>query len=102
MAYGIGTWNANGVYNNYGIKPVSVITNIPLANGQVSGQWNFDVPAGKKLGFVVSLYVGGTQVGRRIYVSGNSLIVTSAPSSSVGAGYYAASQCEVVVYLENA
>ncbi|QCW18516.1 outer membrane protein [Escherichia phage vB_EcoS_W011D] len=102
MAYGISTWDANGVYNNYGIKPVSVISNIPLASGQTSGQWSFNVPAGKKLGYVVGLDAGGQQVGRRIEISGNSIIIHPATTSELGYNYYPASQCELIVYLENA
>lgn len=102
MSYDIATWDANGVYNNYGIKPVSVISNIQLSSDQTSGQWFFNVPQGKKLGYVVGLDVGGTQVGRKIEVSGNSIIVSAALSGNVGYNYYPASQCEVIVYLENA
>lgn len=59
MSWGIQTWNANGIPNNYGLKPVSVAGRIPLAAGQTSGSWSFTVPSGFKVGFVVSLDAGG-------------------------------------------
>ena len=34
MAWGIQTWDANGIPNNYGIKPVSVVGRIQLSEGQ--------------------------------------------------------------------
>lgn len=100
MAFGIQTWSANGVPNNYGIKPVSVIGRITLTAGQNTGSWSFVVPAGMKVGFVVSLDRGGDSVGRRIVASGNNITVSAA--SSVGLGNYAASECELIVFMERA
>lgn len=100
MAWGIQTWDANGIPNNYGIKPVSVIGVIPLASGQNSGAWSFPVPAGFRVGFVVSLDTGGTTVGRRIVASGNT--ITILPASELGVGNYPASACELVVFMEKA
>lgn len=100
MAWGIQTWDANGIPNNYGIKPVSVIGVIPLASGQNSGAWSFPVPAGFRVGFVVSLDNGGTTVGRRIVASGNT--ITILPASEAGVGNYPASACELVVFMERA
>lgn len=39
MSWGIQTWDANGVPNNYGIKPVSVVGIIDLALGQKTGSY---------------------------------------------------------------
>lgn len=101
MAWGIQTWDANGVPNNYGIKPVSVVGRIQLSAGQTSGSWSFTIPAGMKVGFVVSLESSGNAaVGRRIVASGNTISVMSA--SDVGIGNYPANACELVVYLEKA
>lgn len=98
--YGIATYDANGKYNNYGIKPVSVVGTIDLADGQVSGSWAFTVPSGKRVGFVVGLDVGKVGAGRRIQASGNRITVSAA--SAVGGGVYSSSKCTVVVFLENA
>ncbi|EDV0261191.1 hypothetical protein YM80_001760 [Salmonella enterica subsp. salamae] len=100
MTWGIQTWDANGVQNNYGIKPVSVVGRIQLSAGQTSGNWSFTVPAGMRVGFVISLDEGANKVGRRIVASGNTITVTAA--SDVGLGNYPASKCEVVVFMENA
>lgn len=98
--YGVQTWNASGDPNNYGIKPVSVLGRIALADGQTSGSWSYSVPSGMKVGFVVSLNDFGISVGRRIVASGNTITVTAA--STTGGGNYAASKCELIVYMEKA
>lgn len=98
MTWGIQTWDANGNPNNYGIKPVSVVGRIPLSEGQNSGSWSFAIPAGMKVGFVVSLDKGAVSVGRRIVASGNTITLSAA--SSVGIGNYPASECELVVFVE--
>ncbi|EKI8501655.1 hypothetical protein PFW94_000056 [Salmonella enterica] len=100
MGWGIQTWDANGVPNNYGIKPVSVVGRIQLAAGQNTGSWSFTVPAGFKVGFVISLNEGGNSVGRRIIASGNTITVTAA--SETGLGNYPASKCELIVFMEKA
>lgn len=100
MSWGIQTWDANGIPNNYGLKPVSVAGRIPLAAGQTSGSWSFTVPSGFKVGFVVSLDTGGSSVGRRIIANGNTISLTAA--SDVGIGNYPASACELIVFMENA
>ena len=100
MTWGIQTWDANGNPNNYGIKPVSVVGRIPLSEGQNSGSWSFAIPAGMKVGFVVSLDKGAVSAGRRIVASGNTITLSAA--SSVGIGNYPASECELVVYVEKA
>ncbi|NIH43716.1 hypothetical protein HBM95_12315 [Enterobacter asburiae] len=100
MTSGIQTWDANGNPNNYGIKPVSVVGRIQLSEGQNSGSWSFTIPAGMKVGFVVSLDKGAVSVGRRIVASGNT--ITLGAASSVGIGNYPASECELVVFVEKA
>ncbi|MBS7440952.1 hypothetical protein [Enterobacter sp. 120016] len=100
MTWGIQTWDANGNPNNYGIKPVSVVGHIQLSEGQNSGSWSFTIPAGMKVGFVVSLDKGAVSVGRRIVASGNT--ITLGTASSVGIGNYPASECELVVFVEKA
>jgi hypothetical protein len=53
-----------------------------------------------KVGFVISLDAGGTTVGRHIEASGNTITVS--PASAIGIGNYAASQCELIVFMERA
>lgn len=101
MAWGIQTWDANGVPNNYGIKPVSVVGRIALAAGQTSGTYSFTIPAGFKVGFAITLESGVyAAVGRRIVALGNTITISSA--SEAGIGNYPANACEVVVFMEKA
>ncbi|WP_162897211.1 hypothetical protein [Klebsiella pneumoniae] len=44
MAFGYNAWDANGVPNNYGIKPVSVTGFFFIDVNQKSGQWEFSIP----------------------------------------------------------
>lgn len=98
MTWGIQTWDANGVPNNYGIKPVSVVGIIKLSQGQTTGTYSFTVPAGMKVNFVPSLDKGAVGVGRRIAASGNT--ITIQPASDTGVGNYPASECELVIFME--
>jgi len=100
MAWGIQTWDAKGLPNNYGLKPVSVVGTIKLAKGQVTGSYSFAIPAGTKVGFVPALDKGSTGVARRVTASGNTITIQSA--NSPGYGNYSASECEIIVFLENA
>lgn len=100
MAWGIQTWDENGIPNNYGIKPVSVVGRIQLSQGQNSGSWSFNIPAGMKVGFAISLDYGAVNVGRRIVANGNTISLSAA--SNTGVGNYPASQCELIVFMEKA
>ncbi len=53
-----------------------------------------------KVGFAVSLDKGAVSVGRRIIANGNTITLSTA--SEVGIGNYPASECELVVFVENA
>lgn len=100
MSYGVQTWDASGRPNNYGIKPVSVVGMISLAQGQVSGTYAFNVPAGYKVGFVQSLANQASGVGRQIIPSGNT--ITIGPASSAGINNYPANEVTLIVFLEKA
>lgn len=43
---GIQTWDANGVPNNYGIKPISVVGIIDLLVDQKTGSYSFNFGTG--------------------------------------------------------
>lgn len=98
--FGFASWDENGNPNNYGIKPISVIGNISLANGQKSGTYSFDVPDGYKLSFIVvptgaSSYVEGRRV---ITISGNSLVVSGGTNNSLN--QLQAGTAHLVVFIE--
>lgn len=98
--YGIATYDANGNYNNYGIRPVTVVDVIRLSAGQTSGSYTYNIPSGTKLGYAVALDSGATGAGRRILASGNNISIY--PASSPGDGVFSASACNVVLFLERA
>lgn len=97
--YGIATYDANGKYNNYGIKPVSVVGFDFLSAGNNSYSFSYSIPAGTKVGFVISLDDGAISgPARKIVASGNKITIT--PTSSPGANVYPSSNCYLIAYLE--
>ncbi|WWD11074.1 outer membrane protein [Escherichia phage Phagiculus] len=96
--YGIATYDANGNYNNYGIKPVTVVAFVDLATGQTSGSYSYQIPTGYKVGYFITLDESGPNNGRYIVASGNT--ITIAPGNAAADGYYPATKCKMVVYLE--
>lgn len=99
--YGISTWDANGKYNNYGIKPVTVLGVIKLSAGQTSGSWSFNVPNGFKIGYVIALDKGAfnsSNLKRKFTLSRNTISISQ--TSEWGANIYSQSECEVVVFVE--
>lgn len=106
MAYGVQTWNASGVKNNYGIKPVSVAGYMKLALSQKTGTYTVSsVPSGFKLNYyhVPNNTENQTGVGRRrIRVSGNSIIVSSAGDTEFSSETFHAVRAFVVVTIERA
>lgn len=100
MAYGIATYDANGVYNNYGIKPVTVVGFNFIAAGNNSASFSYTIPAGTRVSYVVSLDDGAISgPGRAIIASGNTITVT--PTNSPGPNVYPSSNCYIIAYLEN-
>lgn len=100
---GFATWDANGIPNNYGVKPISLVGKIDLSEGQKNGTYPFTVPSGFKLGYLVGLAPSfdDYQAGRRtITASGNSIIIGSAGDNSIGTNVYVADKAQVVVFLE--
>ncbi|WP_182928643.1 hypothetical protein [Klebsiella sp. WP3-W18-ESBL-02] len=106
MSWGVQTWDANGVPNNYGIKPVSVYGTILLSDGQKTGSWSITVPAGLRLNYYHVANTSETSnVGlgngrRRITVSGNSIIVSSAGDTEYAADTYQAARAFLVITIE--
>ncbi|ELY2495264.1 MULTISPECIES: hypothetical protein [Cronobacter] len=98
--FGYASWDENGNPNNYGIKPVSVIGHIRLTNGQKSGTYSFNVPAGYKLGFIVvpagaSSYIEGRRV---ITISGNAIVIGGGTNNSLN--QHQAGEAHLVVFVE--
>ena len=103
-SYGISTWDANGKYNNYGIKPVSVVGYIELANGQKTGSYSFSIPSGMKVGFALGIPNHSGTVSyrdkRRIVASGNTITIQA--TTGDGVNDYPAIAAMLIVFVENA
>ncbi|WP_158783270.1 hypothetical protein [Pantoea sp. BAV 3049] len=102
MTWGVQTWDAAGKPNNYGLVPVALVGQISLDAEQVSGSWSFTVPAGYRLDYLylpkLSAY---TQTRRAITISGGTVTVSSASSSTFGYGTEMAYAAFIIVYLRN-
>lgn len=105
MAYGVATWAANGVYNNYGIKPISVLGIISLADGQKSGSYSFTVEPGLKVGFTIGTQDATGAISytnkRTIIASGNTIVIQEG-SGTDGINVYPAIATQVIVFAEKA
>jgi hypothetical protein len=106
MVWGVQTWNASGVPNNYGIKPVSVYGTQLLANGQKSGSWTVPVPPGLKLNYYHVANASETSSGgmgsgrRRVSVSGNTITVSAAGDTEYAADTFQAARAFLVITIE--
>ncbi|HFT7437103.1 TPA: hypothetical protein ACGRZT_002364 [Klebsiella pneumoniae] len=100
MAFGYNAWNANGVPNNYGIKPVSVTGFVFVDVNQKSGQWGFAIPPGRNMSF---FFVGnGDQPGssrRRITQSGNVITISDVSDNDFSPGTYPATRGFIIVQV---
>jgi len=87
MAWGFGTWDGSGVYNNTGLQPVNVLGYVQIGDGVLDATYAFNVPAGNSLRFIVipdSSQDGTGNNRRQIFVSGNSVVVQAAPNNVAG------------------
>ncbi|EMQ0960809.1 hypothetical protein RY975_000368 [Citrobacter braakii] len=100
--FGFDCWHEDGSSANFGIKPISIIGTIKLSAGQTSGTYSFNVPAGKKLGYMLGLAKTIAYVERRrtITVSGNSIVIGAGTDNSLTQPQ--ANESYVLVFLENA
>ncbi|WP_034913067.1 hypothetical protein [Erwinia sp. 9145] len=102
MAWGVQTWDAAGKPNNYGLVPVSLLSQISLDTAQVSGSWSFNVPAGYRLDYIhIPKIFAYTTTRRLITVNGSSITLSSAEQSNYGFGSEFAHAAFLVVFLRN-
>lgn len=101
MAYGFGTWDANGFDNNKGIVPTSILSYASLASGNLTGNWSFSVPSGRTLRFL--FFLNGNEDGggnrRSIVVSGASVIMSAASSGATGTNIFPPSAAYIIFYV---
>ena len=102
MEWGIQTWDANGVPNNYGIKPISVVGIIDLLVDQKTGSYSFNLEPSLKVGFTVGTAEAASLIAytnkRNILASGNT--ITIQPSMGDGVNDYPANQVQLIVFAE--
>ncbi|QXG07659.1 hypothetical protein [Erwinia phage Snitter] len=99
--FGFGTWDGNGNYNNTGLVPVNVLGYVQIPEGVTSASYAFNVPSGYSLAFVVMPNSNTDGTGdnrRRIYVSGNQVIVQPAPNNVSGTDRYPLNQMFILGY----
>lgn len=100
--WGVQTWDANGIPNNYGLVPVSLLGNIELALDQVSGSWSFTIPTGFRMDYLYTpKTLAYTTARRAITVSGGTVTVSSAGASNYGPITQMAYPAFLVLYLRN-
>lgn len=101
MTYGVQTWDANGVPNNYGIKPICVVGFVNLEKGQQSGTYSYTLPPYFRIGYIVSTgEFEYTELRRKITTSSTTISVSSAESNTYGPGIYPADKSQLVIYME--
>ncbi|WP_261666987.1 hypothetical protein [Erwinia mallotivora] len=87
MAWGFGTWDASGNYNNTGLLVVNILGYYRIDENTLNATYAFTVPAGYSLHFLVmpdSSTDGTGDNRRRIYVSGSNVIVEPAANNVSG------------------
>ncbi|MDH2066897.1 hypothetical protein [Pantoea sp. GD03673] len=102
MAYGFGTWDASGNYSNNGLIPVNILGYFRIDENILNATFNFSIPAGFTLRFVVMPDSSTDGVGdnrRRIYVSGNSIIVEPAPNNVSGTDRFPLNAMYIMGYI---
>lgn len=86
MAYGFGTWDANGVDNNTGLVKINALATLQ-ADTNTAGTFSYALPSGYTLDFLIQ--PAGQYTGRRrISVSGNSLVLSNVADTDYSAGTY--------------
>lgn len=101
--YGVATWNASGVPNNYGIKPVSVSGCLQLDKNQKTGSYSVSLPPGCKLTYFQIM--NGNQWGtsrRKITISGGTATVSAVGDTDYSAGTEPAVAAYLIFQIEKA
>lgn len=82
MAYGFGTWDANGVDNNTGLVKVNALGTMAIDATSNYSQ-SFSLPSGYTMDFLFQPNGDRNGAGRKsIYISGNTLFVSQVASDN--------------------
>lgn len=99
MAYGFGTWDANGVDNNTGLVKVNAIGVMSI---DATSNYNqaFSLPSGYSLDYLFQPSGDRNGNGRKkIYASGSSIIVSQVASSDYSAGTFPNVPGSILVFV---
>jgi hypothetical protein len=99
MAYGFGTWDANGVDNNTGLVKINALGVITI---DASSNYNqsFSLPSGYSLDYLFQPSGDRSGNGRkRMYTSGSSMIVIQVSSSDYSAGTFPNVPGNILVFV---
>lgn len=103
MAWGFQTWDANGKPNNYGLVPITVVGQFPVAQDQVSGSVTYPVPAGYVLDYIHSPRSFFPTTKRRVItITGGTVSLSQGADTSYGIGSESAQAAMIVVYVRKA
>ncbi|WP_205956665.1 hypothetical protein [Pantoea stewartii] len=85
--WGFGTWDAQKRDTNTGIVRILVAGTLEVANGQQSGSFSFQVPAGYRLDYTFQANMGASpSARRRVTISGNNFSISAAGDSDYSTG----------------
>ncbi len=99
MAYGFGTWDANGVDNNTGIVKVNALGVMSI---DATSNYNqaFSLPSGYSLDYLFQPSGDRNGNGRKkIYVSGSNVLVSQVSSSDYSAGTFPNVPGNILVFV---
>lgn len=99
--YGVATWDGNGKYNNYGLKPVMVLARVTISEMQTSGQWNFNIRSGYGLRYLQCPTKESFIASRRGFViSGGAITCVPAAPDEYHDNSHPAVEAMIVFYQE--
>lgn len=99
MAYGFGTWDANGVDNNTGLVKVNALGVVSI---DATSNYNqaFSLPSGYSLDYLFQASGDRSGNGRKkIYASGSSIVVIQVSGSDYSAGTFPNVPGNILVFV---
>lgn len=100
--WGIQTWDANGVPNNYGLVPIYILGQSFIGENQ-EGSWSYNVPNGFSLDYLMVPNPGGRSPnGRRIItISGSTIIASNTDSNNASPNTFPRSAYSIVAFIRS-
>lgn len=99
MAYGFGTWDANGVDNNTGLVKINAL-GVMSIDATSNYSQAFSLPSGYSLDYLFQASGDRNGNGRKkIFASGSSIIVSQVASSDYSAGTFPNVPGSILVFV---